>query len=108
MQEFEDLVLCSYRDEKIDIYVTASLIDGTLKISGDDVGRNVEEIWDNDDYEYWYTLDKKDTKKLLQIIKAGKSPEEAILREFGGVDGCRKFREICNTNGIKYKFFSYV
>lgn len=108
MQDFEKLVLCNYRDEKIDIYVTASLTEGILRISGDDIGEKVQEIWGDDDYEYWYELDAKATKKLLKIIKAGPDPRDAVLREFCGVDGCRRFREICDVNKIKYRFFSYA
>lgn len=103
IREFKDTVLCNYADENISIHVNASLQNGKLIISGYDAGGTVESIWDDDDYEYWYELDQKETLKLLKVINGINDPEESVKREFSGTDGCKKFREICDENGIEYR-----
>lgn len=108
MKEFRDLVLCDYKSDKIWIIVRASLVQGALELAGHDLGDNVKNFWGDDDYEYWYRLDAKETKRLLKLIHGIWSPLETIKREFSGPDGCRKLRELCDKNGIRYEFYSYV
>lgn len=108
MKEFANLVLCNYRDDRIWINVRASLMKGSLELAGHDLGEKVEEFWGDDDYEYWYRLDAKGTKKILRLIHGIWNPSDALRREFSGPDGCRKFRELCDKNGIRYGFYSYV
>jgi hypothetical protein len=45
--------LCDERLEKVSIYVEASIEDGKLTISGQDIGPVVEEIFGDCDYEYF-------------------------------------------------------
>ena len=108
MKEFNNLVLCDYRSESVDVHVRASIIDGALRISGHDLGPLVEDSWGDDDYEYWYKFDRKNTEKLIAAIHGEEDPEEALLREFSGEDGCSKLRSLCNKKHIKYRFSSYV
>lgn len=107
-KEFKDLLLCDYSDKSISIHVRASLENGKLTISGDDIGDSVQNFWADDDYEYWYELDNEGTLKLLKVINGLDNPEEAVKREFSGIDGCKKFTEICEKNKIPYGFNSYV
>lgn len=108
MKEFTNLVLCDYKDEHIWINVRASLQDGSLEISGHDLGETVMKYWGDEDYEYWYRLDEKGTKKLLWLIHGTWNPSEMLVKEFGGPDGCRRFRELCDKNGLRYDFYSYI
>ena len=108
IKEFKDLVLCDYSDKSISIHVRASLENGKLIISGDDIGDSVQDFWTDDDYEYWYELDEEGTQKLLKVINGLDHPVEAIKREFSGTDGCKRFREICEENRIPYGFHSYA
>lgn len=108
MKNIERLKLCDYKDEHIWINVYASLTNNVLSISGQDLGETVMRCWGDDDYEYWYEFDRRGTAKLLRLIKGKKDPASALLREFSGPDGCRKMRELCDANAIKYKFFNYV
>ena len=108
MKEFKNLSLCDYRDDRIWINVRVSLLDGSLELSGHDLGKSVEEFWGDDDYEYWYRLSAGATQQLLHTIGGTNDPEKALRREFSGPDGCRKLRALCDAHGIRYEFFSYV
>ncbi len=109
MKSFTNLVLCDWRSERVDVHVRASLSSGgELKFSGQDLGPYVEEVWGDLDYEYWYSFDRENTEKLLTVIHGEEDPEAALLREFSGEGGCRRLREVCEANGIRYSFFSYA
>lgn len=108
MEEFNNLVLCETRTDQIWINVRASLIYGKLTVSGHDLGTSVEDFWGDDDYEYWYNFDIGETKRLLELIGGTEHPQEALLREFSGEDGCMKMEKLCSANGIRYDFSSYV
>ena len=108
MKDFKNLVLCDYRSERVDVHVRASLTDGSLTVSGHDLGPFVKDFLGDDDYEYWYEFDRENTEKLMAAINGEEDPESALLREFSGEDGCSKLRDLCNSKDIKYRFFSYV
>ncbi len=64
MKNFTGLVLCDYRSERVDVHVRADYVDGKLEFSGHDLGPVVEEFFGDDDYEYWYSLEKEEADKL--------------------------------------------
>ena len=51
---------------------------------------------------------RKETGQLIKAIDGEEDPEEALLREFAGLDGDECLREYCKTNGIRYRFSSYI
>lgn len=108
----DKIVLCSYNEPEIEIYVRAYIIDGQLKIEGQDLGSRVEAITGDYDYEYWYSLSKFETVKLHQLLKTDSCSNKDLLelmpRYFSGVDGCTNFREYCDKNSIHYDFFTYI
>ena len=108
MKSFKGLVLCNYHDERINIHVQADLQNGKLTLAGHDFGKTVEGVWGDSDYEYWYSLDRENTKKLLAVIHGEEDPKAAVLREFSGEGGCKALRDICNQNEIQYEFHSYI
>lgn len=108
MKNFNNLILCDWHSERVEVHVAASLLNDALTISGQDLGPAVEDSWGDSDYEYWYRFSRQNTEKLFAVICGDKDPKEALLREFGGEEGCRKLREICKENGIEYQFSSYV
>lgn len=108
MKDFNNLVLCDYHSESVDVHVRASLTDGSLRISGHDLGPFVEDSWGDEDYEYWYSFDRENTEKLIAAIHGDADPETALVREFSGEDGCSKLRNLCDSQKIKYLFSSYV
>ena len=106
-KEFDELVLCDKSSTSIDIHVRASLTNGILTISGHDLGPYVEEFWNHEDYEYWYSFDKENTEMLIAAIHGEDNPAAALLREFSGERGCSKLRSLCDRKKIEYSFFSY-
>lgn len=107
-KEFKDIVLCRYFSKNLFIRVTASLQDGKLTITGQDIGDIVELLLQDDDYEYWYWLDKEGTYRLLEVIHGQKDPKSAILKEFSGTDGCMKFAKVCDENHIPYGHYTFA
>ncbi|MCR4706740.1 MAG: hypothetical protein K5746_02215 [Clostridiales bacterium] len=108
MKDFGDLVLCDRCVGRTHVYVWAELRDGKLTISGCDTGSFTEEFWGGSDYEYWYSLDRRNTEKLFSAIHGGADPQAALLREFGGEGGCGKLRAFCEENGIACRFDAYA
>ena len=108
MDSFYNLKLCRYHDERVSVYVDATLAGGCLTFSCEDMGSFVEDFWGDDDYEYWYRFDEENTTKLLSAINGLEAPAEALLREFSGERGTSKLRDFCDNNGIEYQFSSYV
>ena len=103
--------LYDYKSPEIEIHVHASIIDGRLKIEGQDLGKNVEDFWGDNDYEYFYTLSENDTSMLHEALNETTNKNIPLLEKmklnFSGIEGCRKFREFCEEHSIKYEFFSY-
>ena len=101
--------LCNEKNAQVSVRVTAALENGKLTISGIDCGNAPEEIWGDDDYEYWYDFDEQNTKRLLESINAAAdNPLKVIKDQFGGMDGCSRLREFCDSNGIIYRFSSWI
>ena len=63
--------LCELKRPRISIYVDASLVDGKLIISGQDIGEAPEEFWGDSDYEYWLTFPAPETEKFFKVLCAG-------------------------------------
>ena len=73
------------------------LDDGTLKISGHDMGPFVEEFWGDDDYEYFLSIPKKSIEMfLLHLMKLAFNTEKKIT--FGDC------KEILEVNKIEHAF----
>ena len=107
-KSFQDLVLCEYRSDDLDVHVRAFMAGPGLYISASDLGPSVEKFWGDLDYEYYYSFSPAETEKLLHLIGGTKNPRAALLREFGGLSGCSRLEKFCEKEGIRYNFWSYV
>lgn len=93
------VTLCEYRGKDTSIFIDAEISEeGTLVVSGQDVGKAPLEIWGDTDYEYWvYVAAAHKARLLNQLIQdvfqvaplptvppapAPASPEEADYRAF--------------------------
>ena len=89
------------------MYVTATLSEGCLKISGQDLGEAPKSTFGEDEYEYFYDFDLENTKRLFALLTPEREDiAEVLVREYSGMDGCRKLREFCDVNRIEYSFFT--
>jgi hypothetical protein len=104
---FDTLVLCNEKKPNVQVYVKATLSEGCLKISGQDLGEAPQSVFGEDEYEYFYDFDLENTKRLFTLLAPEqKDITKALVREFSGMDGCRKLRDFCDANRIKYSFFT--
>jgi hypothetical protein len=106
-----EVSLCDERlPSDIHVYVTAEMIDNKLRISGQDLGAAIEEIFGGNEYEYWYDFDDENTCKLRKALLENAPSDDflqAVKKHFSGVEGCAALRSYCEERNIKYKFSSY-
>ena len=81
----------------IDAYIDD---DGTLVISGQDLGKAPKEFWGDSDYEYWITVSSKDKDMVLLTLL------ESLYK--GDFQVISKFRDLLNEKAIEYEFNSWV
>ena len=76
--------------------------DGSLRISGQDLGPSVERAWGDFDYEYWMTIRPEDLHRFVR----GSPLRQAFNREgrvtFGSLRGA------CRQSGIGVGFGSWA
>jgi len=104
------ITLCDENLGRVSVHVEASIRDGELLISGQDIGSLVGEIFKDSDYEYYYSFDKENTKKLLKTLQPDANQDmllSLLADRFSGVDGCSLLRKHCEDEGITYKFHSF-
>ena len=70
-------------------------------ISSYHYGSDVEDFWGNDEYEYYFIVDKDDVPKFLleSLTKGFNSEEKFTLHDL---------KDMCDKKGIKYATTSYV
>ncbi len=101
------VVLCDEKTTRLWVNVSAKVSGGCLKISGQDLGKAVEDIMGEDEYEYFYDFDRENTERLFALLaQESQNVKEVFIKKFSGIDGCQSLREFCNANDIEYKFFS--
>lgn len=63
------------------------------------------------DYEFTYTMDRKNRNKLWKILRSKNmtgTMEEMIKAHFGQKLEKTPFGEFCDENGIKYELFTWI
>ena len=103
--------LCRYKTARLEVHVSASLRDGKLLLSGQDLGPDVEEFWGTDEYEYFYSLTLDDTRKLHDLLKTDSKQNIELLvlikLYFSDLKGCHNFKEYCDHHNLQYGFYSH-
>jgi len=74
--------------------------DGGLRLEGDDVGKRVEELFGDSDYEYWVDVPASEIGRLLLLLLKEKYD--------GDLQAVSKFRTFCESNGIAHRFFNWM
>ena len=104
---FDGLVLCNERAPRVQVHVWAEVLEGCLKISGQDFGEAPMEAFGENEYEYFYTFDRENTERLFALLTSeGQDVKTVLVERFSGMDGCADLRDFCEANGIAYDFFS--
>lgn len=77
-----------------------------LYFDGYDIGKTVESAWGDSDYEYSYTIDPKEVKKLYKIYGLNGGEQSVLLNtlkeHFNGNKAYSKFGEFMDENEIEY------
>ena len=106
----QEISLCAQKGSYVSIYVDASLHEGELTISGQDIGQAADDFWGDNDYEYWLTLPPESAEKFFKLICAN-SPGEDLLdvlqKRFHGTGAFSGIRSFCASHGIEARFDSY-
>ncbi|MCL2665217.1 MAG: hypothetical protein FWE82_06360 [Defluviitaleaceae bacterium] len=111
-------ILCDMKNKAVQINVWAEIDNGCLKISGQEFGAAVNGFFNADEYEYFYTFDKKNTELLINLSLKKKCEDMPplikaelfkmhLLEKYSDADGCKRLKNFCDENGIEYKFFNY-
>ena len=91
------VTLSEYETEDGESHRLVAYIDagGTLVLEGQDIGKSVEEVWGDSDYEYWRRVRKEHLNRLLL----------ELIRDRFSSDV--EFHKWLGSRGIPDEFFSY-
>ncbi|MBI4287678.1 MAG: hypothetical protein HY671_04515, partial [Chloroflexi bacterium] len=107
-------------------FVSAGINDnGDLVISGQDVGKNIQELFGDSDYEYWVTVLSEHKKRVLEvlieycnqnkipILPIPRTQDSYLLALIKKAFGRKrfvfeKFRDFLSVSNIPFKFDNYV
>jgi hypothetical protein len=83
-----------------------------LYFDGYDIGKAVEEVWGDSDYEYTYTIEPEEVHKFYQLFSIPDGDKSALLQEiknrFSVNEAYSLFGEFMRVNNIKFSRFSYT
>ena len=92
----------------MEIYFTDK---GQLFFEGYDVGKTVEEVWGDSDYEYSYTIEPDEVNKFYEIFGLELGDKSGLLLEFKNRFSVNNayslFGDFMNTHNIKCKAFTW-
>jgi len=99
--------------DREDIRVTINLgFDGeNLKLDGYDIGKTVDEMWGDSDYEYSITVDSVNLEKLYELNKVEVGNKKKLiskLSKFLSINQAYSvFHDYLMENKIEFNSFSY-
>ena len=83
-----------------------------LFFDGYDIGKVVEELWGDSDYEYQYTIEPDQIDKLYDILALERGDKNGLLQELKNRFSCNEaytlLGEFLNTHNIRYKSFTWA
>lgn len=81
--------------------------EGQLFFEGFDIGKSVEEAWGDSDYEYTYTIEPGEVRKLYHLFDVQPDNRTALLKaiqsRFHTNLAYREFGAFMQENGILYQ-----
>jgi|SRR5271156_612526 len=73
---------------------------GSVRLDAQDMGKTVEEIWGDDDYEFWVDVPATAIRKLVFALLC-----DRYAGRPGAVD---EFNEFCEKEGIDHKWDNWI
>lgn len=85
---------------------------GQLYFDGYDIGKTVDDLWGDSDYEYVYTIEPGEVNKFYQLFNIQNGDKSVLLREiknrFSVNEAYTLFGEFMRVNNISFSRFSYT
>lgn len=104
-----------YKEESENIKISMEMYfneKGQLIFDGFDIGKTVKEIWGDSDYEYYYTIEPEEVKKLFPLFGIATSDKKSLLLEiekrFKGNKAYSKFGDFMRENNIDFTAFTWT
>jgi hypothetical protein len=104
--------LFQYADSGISINIEAFFDGEKLVIEGYDIGKKVEEVWGDSDYEYITTIPENEVKKLYALMEVNYGDKygliQAIANKYNTNTCYSQFNDFLSKNDIKSEGFSWT
>ena len=112
MQMKKSITLYHLEREDIKIDIVARFEKDKLVIDGYDIGKTVEEIWGDSDYEYIMTIPAKNLPPLYRLLGVEgddrKTFLEALAKRFHGNKCFSALGGFLDQNGIEHETFTWA
>lgn len=106
------ITLYHYESPDIKVTIEAYFQGDMLMVEGYDIGKKVEEILGDSDYEYVTGVKPEELFKLYALLNVPEGDREkllyAIAEKFNGNYCYSQFQAFLNENGIKAEAFSWT
>jgi hypothetical protein len=83
-----------------------------LIFDGYDIGKAVEDCWGDSDFEYTYTIEPEEVRKLYLLFGIPDTDKLSLLLEikkrFEGNEAYSKFGKFMDENSINYSAFTWT
>ena len=108
----EKLTLYKYESPDIKILMEIYFSDkNQLIFDGYDIGKTVEKLTGDSDYEYSYTIEFSEVKKIADIFGLDSKNRLSLLAEikkrFNGADAYSKLGNFMKKNGVAFSQFMW-
>jgi len=107
----KSITLLHFEREDIKVDVVARFEEDELIIDGYDIGKTVEEVWGDSDYEYVMTIPTDSLPPLYRLlgVEVGKPKTllKAIAERFHGNDCFSALGDFLEKNNIDHKTFTW-
>ena len=85
---------------------------GQLYFDGYDIGKSVEDVWGDSDYEYTYTIELNEVNKFYELFNLLKDDKSGLLQalkdRFSVNQAFTLFGDFMNANDIKFTSFTWA
>ena len=99
------VVLCEDTSPDFSTLITAEVRKGCLILKGRDQGPSMLAFLGVDLYEYFYTFDGENTKKLFEAMGADQGDALTNIQvRFGGMSACNRLTRYAQSLGIQSSF----
>jgi hypothetical protein len=106
------VTLYHYQDPDIRITIEAYFDGERLVVEGFDIGKRVEELLGDSDYEYATGVDQEELKKLYPLMNVPVGDKDGLLNAIAekfNTNYCySEFQAFLDNNGIKAEAFSWT